>query len=163
MAKVTVQGVAALVKRLRRAGLNAKVGAEVVTLANARELLRRSRALAPELEGDLIRSGKVTRVPDSRGKTAAVVSFGAPHALVRHEDFYKLGPISASKPATEDGTPGRKYLSRPFFNMRKGMLAGYGAVALRAFGVPVSGGPFGLARGARGPQPRGAGGRFIRG
>lgn len=78
---------------------------------NALDLLGRARGLAPQLDADLILSGDVVR----RGNQSVhkrVVFFDSPYAVRRHEDRYKLGPVSSVK-QSPDGPIGRKYLSRP--------------------------------------------------
>ena len=111
-----VLGVPALLAALRRIGTAVGLETEVVLDNAARELLGRSVALAPELTRRLILSAKITKVTTPSG-SARVVSFDTPYAVIRHEDFYELGPISTRKAPTEDGTPGRKYLERPFNTM----------------------------------------------
>ncbi len=88
--------------------------ATAIRLDNAAQLIRgRAVAIAPELTRKLILSSKVTK-RDSQNRAIRVVSFDTDYAVVRHEDFYELGPISSAKSPTQDGPPGRKYLERPF-------------------------------------------------
>ncbi len=93
----------------------------------AQELRGRAVAVAPELTRKLILSSKVTK-RDSGSRAIRVVSFGTAYAVVRHEDFYELGPISSAKSPTTDGAPGRKYLERPFRNMTKQIIKAIGEV-----------------------------------
>ena len=76
------------------------------------DLLFRARGLAPQLDSDLIESGSILR-RGNRSVVTRVVYFDSPYAVVRHEDFYNLGPVSSLK-QSPDGEIGRKYLSRPF-------------------------------------------------
>ena len=78
----------------------------------ADDLLSRAQGLAPQLEGDLIASGIIKK---RRGKAdvSRTIKFTEPYAVVRHEDFYNLGPVSEVK-KSPDGPIGRKYLTRPF-------------------------------------------------
>ncbi len=76
------------------------------------DLLSRGRQLAPQLSGQLIASGAITG-RRTRDVVSRIVFFEAPYAVVRHEDFYNLGPISSVK-SSPDGPIGRKYLQRPF-------------------------------------------------
>ncbi len=94
----------------------------------ANRLRGRAVAIAPELTRKLILSSRVTKT-DSKARAIRVVSFDTDYAVVRHEDFYELGPISSAKAPTQDGPPGRKYLERPFRNMTKPMMKDLGTVA----------------------------------
>lgn len=79
---------------------------------NAEDLLMRARGLAPQLESHLIGSGDFLR----RGNKTThkrIVFFDIDYAVVRHEEFYNLGPVSSMK-RSPDGTIGRKFLERPF-------------------------------------------------
>jgi hypothetical protein len=99
-----------------------------IELDNQAEILRaRAIAVAPELTRKLILSSKVTK-RDSRTRAIRVISFDTDYAVVRHEDFYNLGPISSAKSPTQDGPPGRKYLERPFRNMNKPIQEAVGEV-----------------------------------
>lgn len=121
-------------KKLRRvlANIAAKTPAGVaIELDDLAEQLRgRAVALAPELTRRLILSSKITK-RDSRARAIRVVSFDTPYAVRRHEDFYALGPISSAKSPTEDGSPGRKYLERPFRKMTKPIQREVGKVPER--------------------------------
>jgi hypothetical protein len=77
---------------------------------NADDLLVRSDALSPQLTGDHIETGTVTKL----GKFVRVVSYDMDYSVWIHEARYKLGPISSRKPGTSDGRVGRKFLQRPF-------------------------------------------------
>ncbi len=118
-------------KRLRRVlgQIAAKTPIGVaIELDNQANLLRgRAVALAPELTRRLILSSKITK-RDSSTRAIRVVSFDTPYAVVRHEDFYELGPISSAKSPTQDGSPGRKFLERPFRNMNKPITKAIGDV-----------------------------------
>ncbi len=108
-----------------------------IELDNQAQLLRgRAVAVAPELTRRMILSSKVTK-RDSRTRAIRVVSFDTPYAVVRHEDFYQLGPISSAKAPTQDGPPGRKYLERPFRNMVKPIQIAVGKVPERVAGDAV--------------------------
>lgn len=80
----------------------------------AADLLERSSNVAPILRGDLIRTGRITRVGSTQRIQKRQVSYGTDHAIFTHEGSYNLGPVSRLKPDTEDGPVGRKYLDRPF-------------------------------------------------
>ncbi len=95
----------------------------------ANRLRGRAVAVAPELTRKLILSSRVTK-QDSRARAIRVVSFDTDYAVVRHEDFYELGPISSAKAPTQDGPPGRKFLERPFRNMTKPMQRDLGKVPM---------------------------------
>lgn len=82
------------------------------------ELLGRSQALIPELERTLILTGDVEKKVSGQ-RVRVVVSYGTPYAVIRHEDEYELGPVSSLKSGTQDGPVGRKYLERPFQNMKR--------------------------------------------
>lgn len=107
-----VHGAAVIKRRLRLIARNVRDEVRTALDEAAEDLLFRARLLAPQLEGELIDSGKIAR-HRSRGVEARTISFGTPYAVVRHEDFYNLGPISSVK-SSADGPVGRKYLSRPF-------------------------------------------------
>lgn len=82
------------------------------------DLRDRARALAPQLEGDLVESIQIA-ARKSKRVSARVVFSKSPYAVRRHESFYNLGPISSRKPSTKDGAVGRKYLERPYVRSRK--------------------------------------------
>ena len=96
--------------RLIRRNVKAEVARELDDVAD--DLLTRARGLAPQLEGDLIGSG-IIKKRRAREAVSRTIFFDSPYAVVRHEDFYNLGPVSSVK-ASPDGPIGRKYLSRPF-------------------------------------------------
>lgn len=99
-----------------------------IELDNQAQLLRgRAVAVAPELTRRLILSSKVTK-RDSTARAIRVVSFDTEYAVKMHEDTYELGPISSAKSPTTDGSPGRKFLERPFRNMAKGIIKAIGEV-----------------------------------
>lgn len=77
---------------------------------NAHDMLGRAQDLSPQLTGDHINSGTVS----APSKFVRVVTFSQPYSVRLHEGRYRLGPISSSKPSTEDGPVGRKYMQRPF-------------------------------------------------
>lgn len=118
-------------KRLRRVlgDIAAKTTIGIgIELDNQAQTLRgRAVAVAPELTRTLILSSKVTK-RDSSTRAVRVVSFDTPYAVIRHEDFYNLGPISSVKSPTQDGPPGRKFLERPFRNMAKPIQTAVGKV-----------------------------------
>ncbi len=113
-----VKGGKKIGRRFRK--LPREIFAEVdATLENdALELLGRANALVPELERPLLLSGGIDSQKSSAKLTFAI-SYDTPYAIIRHEDEYELGPISAGKSGTQDGPVGRKYLSRPFENMKR--------------------------------------------
>lgn len=79
----------------------------------AQEIRARSIAVVPEKTRKLLLSSGV-----ARAKLARAVFYDTDYAAIVHEDFYQLGPLSANKAPTEDGPVGRKYLERPFNNIR---------------------------------------------
>lgn len=118
---MAVRGARQLRRRLRairREAENPRTSAIARELeAQAVELLGRSQAIAPELTRELIKGALIVR-RDTRGRFIRVIAYTAPYAIIRHEDFYRPGPITAAKAGTQDGPPGRKYLERPYNNMR---------------------------------------------
>jgi len=78
----------------------------------AEDLRGRSQGLAPQLEGDLIGSAEI-KSHRKKNLESRKIFYDSPYAVVRHEDFYNLGPVSSVK-KSPDGPIGRKYLSRPF-------------------------------------------------
>lgn len=123
----TVRGVGALRRALSRlgAGIDRKVGATLDDIST--ELLGRSQAIAPERTRRLIKSGRITR-SDRAGRLERSISYNTSYAVKVHEDLLFPGPLTARKAATQDGAAGRKYLERPFLNMRRGMILALGAV-----------------------------------
>lgn len=107
-----VKGADVIRRRLRliRRNVKAEVAAQLDDSAD--DLLTRARGLAPQLEGDLIASG-IIKKRRFREAVSRTIFFDSPYAVVRHEDFYNLGPVSSVK-ASPDGPVGRKYLSRPY-------------------------------------------------
>jgi hypothetical protein len=125
---VAVQGVSALRRRLSRirGAVDRVVRVKMDDLAI--ELLGRSVAVAPELTRDLIKSAVITK-DDRAGQTRRIVSYDTHYAVVQHEDFsLGIGPITARKAGTIDGAAGRKYLERPFNNMKRGIVLALGAI-----------------------------------
>lgn len=110
---MAVQGIRGLNRFFRRWKRQLNRETRDVLENQAQELFGRSVALVPELERHLLLSGKVTE-RTFFGRTTFIVSYDTPYALIRHEDFYNLGPISSRKAPTQDGEPGRKYLERPY-------------------------------------------------
>lgn len=106
-----VRGADVIKRRFRIISRNVHREAAVRLTQNARDLLSRARGLAPQLESDLIESGDIQRRA-SQGLHRRWVFFDSPYAVVRHEDFYNLGPTSSAK-RSPDGPIGRKFLSRP--------------------------------------------------
>jgi hypothetical protein len=123
MAISQVRGVPELVRTLQRISRSASQEVTTELTRRGQELLVRSQALAPEKTRALVNSATVG--PFTRGATGVSVgvSYNTEYAVIRHEDFYNLGPISALKPITRDGPPGRKYLSRPFNAMTATLLS----------------------------------------
>ena len=125
---MAVTGISALRQRLAR--LRGGVGAGMRARADdlAIELLGRSQAVAPELTRRLVKSGRITK-QDSAGRVVRVVSYNTPYAVKQHEHATPPGgPITRRKAATQDGPAGRKFLERPFNNMRRGIILALGAV-----------------------------------
>lgn len=107
-----VHGRKTIEKRSRTIQRNVKAEVSRQLDENADDLLSRAQGLAPQLEGDLIASG-IIKKRRFRAAVSRTVKFTSPYAVVRHEDFYNLGPVSEVK-KSPDGRIGRKYLSRPF-------------------------------------------------
>jgi len=82
------------------------------------DLLERSANLAPILTGELIRSGRVIARRPSKDVYKSTVAYGTDYAVYMHYGHYNLGPISRTKPPTEDGPVGRMFLARPFWRHR---------------------------------------------
>lgn len=120
---VKLKGFTETARNLRRIADQGSLAALTTTRAQARELLKRARAVAPRLTGRLEDSGKVVEVTQGKNRIAWGVTFDTPYAVIRHEDFYNLGPVSQLKPPTQDGAVGRKFLARPFINMAPQILA----------------------------------------
>lgn len=95
----------------------------------ARQLLGRAIAIAPELERHLILSGRVEKSDNKRRQTRSV-SFDTPYAVAQHEGQFNPGPITSAKAPTQDGTPGRKFLERPYRNMIGDIQADIGQAAM---------------------------------
>lgn len=108
---MAVTGGAVVRRRMRAMVKNVKAEVSEAMDNAAEDLLSRGRQLAPQLTGELIGSGGI-RKRRATDIISREVFFAAPYAVVRHEDFYNLGPISSVKRST-DGPVGRKYLSRP--------------------------------------------------
>ena len=109
---MAVEGGEVIKRRLKLIIRNVQREVSVALDAAADDLLSRSRQLAPQLSGDLIDAGKV-RGRGARDVQTRVIFYDSPYAVVRHEDFYNLGPISSLK-QSPDGVIGRKYLETPF-------------------------------------------------
>lgn len=107
-----VKGAAVIRRRMRLITRNVREEVAVGLDAAAEDLRRRAQGLAPQLEGDLIGSAKI-RQKGRKDVVSRTIYFDSPYAVVRHEDFYNLGPVSSVK-KSPDGAIGRKYLSRPF-------------------------------------------------
>lgn len=108
-----IRGGPALVRVLAGTVRDAEELIEAVLDQGARQIHGRAVALSPELTRALILSSRVTRTRH-RGRSTRAISFDTDYAVVMHEAYYNLGPISSRKAPTQDGPPGRKYLERPF-------------------------------------------------
>lgn len=109
---MAVHGKAVIVRRMRLIVRNVKEEVEVALDEAAEDLRGRANALAPQLSGDLILSAEI-KAHDTKTLSSRTIYYDSPYAVVRHEDFYNLGPISSVK-KSPDGPIGRKYLSRAF-------------------------------------------------
>ncbi|MCP4251066.1 MAG: hypothetical protein GY778_28850 [bacterium] len=122
---IRIRGIRQLISRFTRLGRAASLEVRREMDSVAEELLGRSQALVPELTRDLLLSGKIGK-QDNRDRSIRVVGYGGQrareYAVIRHEDFYNAGPITAAKASTQDGPPGRKYLERPFLAMRRRVI-----------------------------------------
>jgi hypothetical protein len=125
----------------RVAGTGAARGLTLV----AADLLQRSADLAPILTGDLIRSGRVIPSRPAKDVIRRTVAYGTDHAIFTHFATYNLGPISITKPPTEDGPIGRLYLQRPYERHRERYGKFIVAEARKAMEVAVV--AFGKVRG----------------
>lgn len=105
-------GAAAISRRLKIIERNARREMLQALDDAADDLLSRARQLAPQLSGDLIDSGHI-RKRGSKHLVSRTIVFDECYAVRRHEDYYQLGPISATK-SSPDGPIGRKFLERPF-------------------------------------------------
>lgn len=116
--KILVKGLRPGVQRFRQLPRAMLESIERTADHVAVELLGRAQAVAPELTRHLVLSGAIDRSKQGEVITR-VVKFTEIYALIMHEDFYQLGPLSRRKSGTQDGPVGRKYLERPYTNMRE--------------------------------------------
>lgn len=132
---MAASGARVIKERLRRIARNVRAEITIELDQVADDLLERANGLAPQLSGDLILSGAIAR-RGSRDVVSRTVFYDQPYAVVRHEDFYNLGPISSLK-RSPDGPIGRKYLERPFVAQRDNYQERLGRAVSRAlvFGV----------------------------
>lgn len=82
---------------------------------NGEDLLQKSQALAPKLDGDLEGSGTKSAVkadPYTR-EISVEVGYNMVYAARRHEEDYTPGPITRGKPGVDGMAAGNKYLERP--------------------------------------------------
>lgn len=122
-AKVT--GGDAIRRRMRVIRRNVRAAVAQAMDDAADDLLVRAVKLAPQLEDDLIESGDVLQT-NRRDTFKRVVLFSRPYAAYQHEGInrstgapLKPGPRTRQKPSTADGTPGPKYLERPYMRHRR--------------------------------------------
>lgn len=129
MARVRLKGLQRLERRFKRLGRVTEDAVERQLDASADEILARAIALVPERTRRLLISGAI-----ARAKLARAIGFDTDYAVIVHEDIYTPGPITAAKAGTEDGMAGRKYLERPFNNIRGRLLKDdFPKALLRAF------------------------------
>lgn len=126
-----IKGGPALQRVLASTARDADELVESVLDQGARQIHGRAVALSPELTRKLILSSRVTRAR-RRGRSARVISFDTDYAVVMHEAFYNLGPISSRKAPTQDGPVGRKYLERPFNRVVPDVIRAIGLIPERA-------------------------------
>ena len=110
-----VLGVKKARRNLRKVTAGMLEAMQAQTQRNAEELLSDASDLAPQLSGDLIDSGKISRFDEARS-FVRVVSFDTPYAVRWHEASPppNWGEITRAKPGA-----GRKYLSRAYNKKRK--------------------------------------------
>ena len=116
-----VKGAAEVKRRFRKLPREIFGAVDEVLENDALELLGRGNALVPELTRDLLLSGNI-ETKRRGGSVQFVIFYDEPYAVRRHEDEYNLGPVSSVKSGTQDGPVGRKYLSRPFENMKRRII-----------------------------------------
>lgn len=121
-----VRGRAVIKKRLGliRRNVRDAVAAELDDIAE--DLLNASRALAPQLTGQMILTSGIDS-DDSDDSLRRSVFYVETYAPIQHEGFFDPGPVTAQKPGA-----GRKYLQRPYNRMRPGIPKRLGRAVERA-------------------------------
>ena len=121
-----VRGRKVIKKRLGliRRNVRDALAAELDDIAD--DLLDASRALAPQLTGLMILTAGTDK--DDSGETLRrSVFYSEDYAPIQHEGFFNPGPVTASKPGA-----GRKFLQRPYNQMRPGIPKRLGRAVERA-------------------------------
>ncbi len=115
---VTFRGFKQYLKLLKKTPLVLHEELETEMLKAAIDTKIGAEAMVPEKKKTLLRS--IRRFSKSSKRRIRHVIFAGgddiskEYAVRMHEDFYQLGFASSLKRTTQDGTPGRKYLERPF-------------------------------------------------
>lgn len=127
-----VKGLAAVTRRLQRVE-RAAYDALVEGLRDEAEIvLARSRDLAPQLTGQMIRNSGVRVQAHRATQTIQVaVFYDEPYAVKQHEGYFNPGPITSVKLGPSFAI-GRKFLTKAIDERRQQLVAQVGRRVERA-------------------------------
>jgi hypothetical protein len=136
MAK-NVKGLDAIARRMAAVKRAAFDALDQQLQDEAKQVLARSRDLAPQLTGRMIATAHV-EAQRSRGANLirAQVVYREPYALFQHEGFYWPGPISSQKLGPTFAI-GRKFLTRAVDERREAVLENSGRAVEGALRVTL--------------------------
>ena len=111
--EVEVTGINDLLRIFQALPEKMKQAARAEMSAIGAEAVEQIRLNAPILSGDL-RADIGIDVIIEGDQISMIATDNMDYALIRHEGYYNLGPISRQQPDTPEGGVGRKYMERVF-------------------------------------------------